>query len=50
MDAQATMRLMLDTMDACADPLVSVFTFEGRRIIHVQGYDTMEVAGIAIPS
>jgi hypothetical protein len=61
MDAQGTMRLMFDTMDAYdradfdrlaeihaedaqwrnVDPVVTVFSFQGRRIVGVKDYPSM---------
>ena len=68
MDAQGTMRLMFDTMDAYdradfdrlaeiyaedarwrnADPVVTVFSFQGRRIVGVKDYPSMEAAEAAV--
>jgi len=68
MDAQGTMRLMSDTMDAYdradfdrlaeiyaedaqwlnADPVVTVFSFQGRRIVGVNDYPSMEAAESAV--
>jgi hypothetical protein len=68
MDAQGTMRLMFDTMDAYgradfdrlaeiyaedaqwgnADPVVTVFSFRGRRIVGVKDYPSMEAAEAAV--
>jgi hypothetical protein len=36
--------VLLKTHVGDSEPLVSVFTFEGRRIVRVQDYDTMEAA------
>lgn len=40
--------VILETHVDDSNPLVSVFTFEGRRIVHVQDHDTMEAAEAAI--
>jgi hypothetical protein len=36
--------VLLKTHVGESEPLVSVFTFEGRRIVRVRDYDTMEAA------
>ena len=43
-------RVILETHVEESGPIVSVFTFEGRRIVHVQDYDTMEAAEAATSS
>ena len=68
MDAQGTMRLMFDTMDAYdradfdrlaeiyaedaqwrnADPVVTVFSFQGRRIVTAKDYPSKAAAEAAL--
>ena len=42
--------VILQTHVEDSGPLVSVFTFEGRRIVRVQDHETMEAAEAAIRS
>ena len=42
--------VVLKTHVGDSGPLVTVFTFEGRRIVHVQDHETMEAAEVAISS